>query len=418
MSAHATIDRIHGLDALRAGALLLGVVLHACMSYMPGASQFWLVSDPAQSVVASGAFFWIHSFRMLVFFVLAGYFGRQLVERRGPLGFVRNRARRVLVPLLAAWPPVFAAIIAVMIWNAWLRNGGHLPASPPPGPRFTADSFPLTHLWFLHVLVLFYVAALVGRSASGRWVAPALMQRLRRAAGAVGTHALGRWLVALPMAIGLLMLPEWMPWFGVPTPDRSLYPNVAAVLAYGSAFAYGWLLQSVADGMAAHRTSWRSALGVAMIASVACLAWVGASPSADPAVAGGATRTAAFATLYAVSGWAWVFALVGLLLAFADRPAGWRRYLSDASFWIYVAHLPVIAAGQVLLSRVHAPFAVELPLLLASASVVLLASYQLLIRGTWLGRMLGFSPYRGRTPVVDGAAAVTRRGAPHRGTTG
>ena len=38
-------DRLHGLDALRASALLLGVVLHLTMSFLPGAKYVWIVAD-------------------------------------------------------------------------------------------------------------------------------------------------------------------------------------------------------------------------------------------------------------------------------------------------------------------------------------------------------------------------------------
>ena len=39
----STVGRLHGLDALRAGALLLGIVLHGLAPFMPGGG--WLVTD-------------------------------------------------------------------------------------------------------------------------------------------------------------------------------------------------------------------------------------------------------------------------------------------------------------------------------------------------------------------------------------
>ena len=49
--------RWHGLDAVRAFALLLGVVLHASMSFLPGAQYFWVAADSSQSVVAAAIFY-------------------------------------------------------------------------------------------------------------------------------------------------------------------------------------------------------------------------------------------------------------------------------------------------------------------------------------------------------------------------
>ena len=61
--------RRYDLDALRATAMLLGIVLHAGLSFTPFP---WAVQDERQS-----GFFWflfaaIHGFRMPVFFVLNG----------------------------------------------------------------------------------------------------------------------------------------------------------------------------------------------------------------------------------------------------------------------------------------------------------------------------------------------------------
>ena len=39
---HSPTERLHGLDAVRAIALLLGIVVHASMSWLPGAQYFWL----------------------------------------------------------------------------------------------------------------------------------------------------------------------------------------------------------------------------------------------------------------------------------------------------------------------------------------------------------------------------------------
>ncbi|WP_216072729.1 hypothetical protein, partial [Acinetobacter baumannii] len=39
-------------------------------------------------------------------------------------------------------------------------TGGTRPAKAPPPPAITPDTFPLTHRWFLYLLILFYAAAL------------------------------------------------------------------------------------------------------------------------------------------------------------------------------------------------------------------------------------------------------------------
>lgn len=380
-------DRLHGLDAVRGFALLLGVALHAAMSYLPGAEYFWIVADGDRSRLLAGGFFWIHSFRMTLFFLLAGYFGRLLLQRRGAGGFVRDRFKRIVIPLASFWFPVLMAIIAVISWNAWLVNGGSLPEAPPQAP-LSVTNFPLTHLWFLYVLTIFYVAML-GVHGLCR-----LIDRKGRLASAFDA-AFGRiagpaaaLLFALPATVVLATREGWWQWFGVPTPDMSLIPNVAALVAYGTAFAVGWALQRNPAWLAALARCWPLNLAVAVAATTACLVQIGLQ---SPAVAAtpGAPETWAYAALYALSGWAWSLALIGLALRFLSAPSPVRRYLADASYWIYIVHVPIVMAAQVAASRFDAPWWVEYPISLGLGLALMVLSYHLLVRSTWLGGYVG-----------------------------
>src|SRR3954453_19451745 len=58
-------------DALRAGAMLLGIVLHASLSFFP---SYWMVAGYRQNVLFGVVFSAVHGFRMPLFFVMSGYF--------------------------------------------------------------------------------------------------------------------------------------------------------------------------------------------------------------------------------------------------------------------------------------------------------------------------------------------------------
>ena len=145
-------ERLHGLDALRGAALLLGVVLHASMTYFP--VTIWIVPDTDNSPVASVLFFAIHLFRMTSFFLIAGLFAHMMLGRRGTLGFIRDRLSRIAGPLFGLWWVIFPAFVAVIVWMAAIRNGGSIPTDGPPPPGLTLQNFPLTHLWFLWMLLI------------------------------------------------------------------------------------------------------------------------------------------------------------------------------------------------------------------------------------------------------------------------
>ena len=97
-SEPASPERLHGLDAVRGYALLLGVVFHATLPFLPGPAA-WPVSDQHRSVLALVVFYVAHIFRMTTFFLIAGFFAHMVVHRRGLSAFAKDRARRILVPL-------------------------------------------------------------------------------------------------------------------------------------------------------------------------------------------------------------------------------------------------------------------------------------------------------------------------------
>ena len=198
--------RLHGLDAVRGFALLLGVALHASMSYLPSAQYFWIVADDP-SLALSGLFFWVHLFRMTTFFLIAGFFGRMQLGRLGPAQFLRDRFRRVVLPLLMAWPLVFTGIILVIIWLALIKFGGSLPKESPPGPKFTLDDFPLTHLWFLYFLSGCYLAVLGLRALFAALDRGGRLSRLSDRLMQLALKPGAALVLALPTAIALISQP-------------------------------------------------------------------------------------------------------------------------------------------------------------------------------------------------------------------
>src|SRR3954447_16976070 len=90
-------ERRSDLDALRAGAMLLGIVLHASMSFFP---SFWMVADRRQDPGFGILFSAIHGFRMPLFFVMCGFFSAMLLHRRGRGSLAKHRFQRVFLPLV------------------------------------------------------------------------------------------------------------------------------------------------------------------------------------------------------------------------------------------------------------------------------------------------------------------------------
>ena len=94
------------------------------------------------------------------------------------------------------------------------------------------------------------------------------------------------------------------------------------------------------------------------------------------------------AVLQAAYSWLMCFGLMGLFHWIASRERFWMRYISDASYWLYLAHVPLIITGQLLIA--DWPISVHLKFLLICLSVpaILLVMYQYGVRYTVIGRML------------------------------
>ena len=61
--------------------------------------------------------------------------------------------------------------------------------------------------------------------------------------------------------------------------------------------------------------------------------------------------TLGYAALYAFAVWAWTIAIIGFAVRRLAGHSPARRYLADASYWIYIVHLPIVMALQAVLRR-------------------------------------------------------------------
>lgn len=239
-----------------------------------------------------------------------------------------------------------------------------------------------SHLWFLWFLcwltpmfaVYAAVADRVGWRGPPRWlvVSPA------------------RWLWILPPALAL----QWLmrePSLG---PDTSigLLPAPHLLAYYALFYFFGALYYDCDDAEGRLGKWWAVTLPVCLVV-LAPMAMVGGEWPVARALC---------EVLYA---WGMSFALMGLCrrVLRKERPA--VRYVSDSSYWLYLAHLPLVIVAQVLVRDWQAPSGVKFALLTAAVTLVLLVSYQTLVRYTWVGRLLNGPRKRRaeRTPLPASA---------------
>lgn len=393
-SLSAAAPRLHALDAVRAFALLLGIVLHATMPYIKGFPD-WPVKETPNDTLAA-VFYVIHMFRMPVFFLIAGFFGRMVLERMGLKPFVKDRAKRILVPLFLALPVITIATVLAFVLGT-LASGMTLqevqsslqrgvqgsPAKAKAaagGKAAAAEGIKLAHLWFLYYLTMFYAGALMVR---------ALLGRLAPAADAVVRFIMrGFWapvLLAAPMIGYFYQYEAWRSWVGMPTPV-SIVPSAAAFASYGIIFGFGWLLHRQADLLFALTKRWPVYLGAAIVLLIVCRSIAGPTPRWEPYLQG--RDLLIYTVAYMTATWCWVFGLIGAALRFLSNPSPVRRYIADSSYWLYLMHVSVIFFFTVLFFRLHWHWSVKYLLTVVGSVPILLISYHYLVRFTWVGAIL------------------------------
>lgn len=384
MNRHsAGLSRLHALDLARAGALILGIGYHAAASFMPGPA-IWIVEDSHRSVLLSLFFFTTHMFRMTLFFLIAGFFAPLMIGRRGLRAFVANRLKRIAVPLVVFLPiSLFSLGAVAMAAFAHAHPGSTLPPTPALGWR----TIPLTHLWFLYLLLLLYAGALVARFAIG-----ATDPRGRLANGVdrgvllLEKAGLLAPLLATPAVMAFLCSGRWSMWFGVPTPDVGLLPNAIATIAYGTAFGFGWLVFRQNGLLQLWAERWWAMLLVAISMTGICIGLAGATPSMSHADDGWPATI--FAICYALGAWSWARGIIGACVRFATGEDRRIRYVADASYWMYLIHLPIVATLQFWLSDLDLPAVAKFAAILLVGLPLMLGSYAAVVRRSWIGAWL------------------------------
>ncbi|HUC07676.1 MAG TPA: acyltransferase family protein [Solirubrobacterales bacterium] len=378
--------RLHHLDALRALTMVLILPAHALA--IVGLRGGWNDTE--------SALYWtIHVFRLPLFFLVAGFFAALLIEARGVSALLRNRAIRIGVPLLVG---VVAVVPLITLEVQALSEQPHRPQVEGIGAF--ADLHP-SFLWFLWYLTLIYAAAL-------------LVRRLLAASPKVRLWLLtaGRRLLALPAAPLLLAVPTALLLYRQPTwlaaaPSESFAPQFDLLGYYAIFFAAGWTLFAAPELRAKIELHPRRYLRQAAIALPLALALY--LLQKDPAL--GANRGVHLLALglLSVATWTLVFGLLGVAHRFGARPNPTLRYWTDAAYWIYLSHFPVMAAIALAIAALPMPEGLRLAVLSIATLAVIFPAYGAFVRHTAIGRVL-HGP-RSRTPQLVPGLPLTRPAA-------
>lgn len=372
--------------------MMLGVVRHGAMSYVPAVYTGWPYRDAEAGIFAQWLIVFIRAFQLPVFFAIAGFFAAYLLEARGIRGFLRHRWSRIGVPFLVFWPVVAVTTLFVAKFVSLYSS---VPSTVSYSLAGATSNLPLAidflfvHLWFLYDLMILCVVACALRMLSAR-----IPERLRARALDLFerlVHRGGIAILALAAALPLYRMQSWdIDYYGGPFPAPRL------LVLYGLFFAFGWMLfrrRATLDGF--KRQAW-----IALAAGVACFLVhryfvdIGCHSQPDRICTGtdegdhlGAIAFLALCMSFLA------YSLFGLFRRYMDNPSPLWRYVADASFWMYLVHVPIVMLLPVLLVGVPLPGIVKLAIVVVASIGLMLLTYRYFVRSTVIGMQLNGRRY-------------------------
>jgi glucan biosynthesis protein C len=408
-------------DALRGTAILLVVALHAALAYtrLDIPRLLWGVRDPSPHPAFDVFCWWAMGVSVPLFFAISGFFAAEVEGRRGPVEFLRGRFRRVVLPLLAVAPVLLP--LSFFAWSGgWLASGR---ATPHEwwrmrflDPEIMADLYGPAHLWFLEYLIPMLAAfglwrkARLDREALRAKIRDDLAARERKIQAARGPrkkkiradHAArrparsegrdGRWLLrpwsplvlAIPTVLLLLLSRAVTGVDAALDRHNSFFPGPIRLLYYATFFAFGVGLHRVRGRLDAliGRGWWYLLASVpAFVVRARLLPLDWSSPLGGP-------MAFALALSGGLATWLTLFGLLGVYRRHLSRPSTAIRTLAESSFWIYLAHLPVVGLIQMDLLHVPMPTLAKFAITLGLTLGLGIASDRVLVRRKALGRFL------------------------------
>ncbi len=366
MTASPAKTRLHDLDAMRSILMMLGVVLHGANPYRDNTT--WLVRDASTTWVLNPVVDFIHFFRMPAFFAVAGYFAAYVLVRR-PVGtYVEERLTRLLVPFVAA-------LVCLNIPQVWL-----LLDSPRTMPGFV-DQFVrdwqgglvVAHLWFLLVLSVHCVVLAIFANATRRLARASWPNRLASPGGLALLTA-----AAAAVLTATVVLDHFAPaWF-----HRPLLGLIEPmeVLTYSVFFAVGVLLYGRTELLTEFgRLGWRELPVMLLVLAITLL------PS--DAGEGQIWQLIEIAARW----WLMMYAVrlcFGAFRRWASRESSVFRYLSDASYTVYLFHHILVVALATLLLGLSWPPLLKFTVVVSVTLALTLLIHEFLILRSPLLRLL------------------------------
>jgi len=397
-------DRQRGLDLLRALGAILVVMLHVGMPYLthPLPGLIWSADSPDKSRLVTMICWTINGFIMPLFFLMSGFMAAQLAVQLGNRGFLTHRLKRLGQPFLLACCLILPMDLYVWVLG-WVAEGS------VPWKALRRLSFPeqydtalwgLAHLWYLGYLLIYCVAAWGLRElwSLRRQLSPPTLRFQRRPfLPAPGLITLS----AACLLAGTVLW--WQPRIVIGF-RNAFYPLWENLLYYAIPFALGWFWKQQLIDKAPGSTQVSAVRLLVGAGLVGCLLILPLKWHLEQETQPAAIALAPY--LFATFGLLMTAGLFQLALNFPPGPLpAFVRFLAKASFWIYLFHHPLTGLINIDFKAVRWDPFLEFVLSTGIVLGLCLATFEVGVRRTWLGKILNGVQEPPRPPAVSPAQA-------------
>jgi len=383
-------ERRADLDWLRVIAFGLLIYFHAAIAFIPGGIPMIQNTDTSFALQLMVSF--LHQFRLALLFLISGVGVCFALRHRNRVLFMRDRALRLLVPL------VFGVLVIVppMIFLEKRFVGEFTGSFAEFYPTFfTQGVYPggnlsWHHFWFI---VYLYLNCLLGwpiftyfKRAAGQKQLAHWSQRLSQGASL--------YIAIVPLAIVEITLRAPFPGF------RDLIHDWASFSHWFLIFIAGFLLASSRPLLNRTQQLRGPSLALAMLATATMFAefWRPEGGGFTPLVNGNTDIGSYvwFCVLRVSNAWFWLLACLGYAGRYLQRPSRLLAYLNGAVYPLFCLHLTVIVALEYVIIPLSWSVFAKYLAITTGTIVVSLGSYELFWRRiAWVRPLLGLKPLYG-----------------------
>jgi glucan biosynthesis protein C len=348
VNSHATVNRrYHGLDILRAHALILGLFFHASIPFAENPYPLWIVYYEGKNWLYDTIMVGTHSFRMPLFFLLAGFFSALLYRKLSARNYLIARTKKLILPFTASLIFLTPLMIIEYIWAGFVTNPWET------DNQFHWKNYPIFYLWFLEVLIIITALVMIF-FVSIKYFFPNIHNSLQHFIEADSNKHQLSWNVLFLSCLGLNGYLSWSSFPG----DQFIYAFAIAqpldkIFYYLFFFLIGWVLYR--NNFLFNRVQ-RSVKINLLLGSAALIIllwvryWMFVHKDEQLIMLDVVGNIAVPAAA--------VFLSLGLFGFFTHekfKPSATFDYLVRASYWIYLIHLPIILYLQIVVTDWQIP---------------------------------------------------------------